>query len=38
MNQPGATATIFDRNKFLAEDRILAFGASAFTAVTTYVY
>nr|ODN91689.1 chitin synthase [Cryptococcus depauperatus CBS 7855] len=25
MNQPGATATIFDRNKFLAEDRILAF-------------
>lgn len=29
MNQPGATATIFDRNKFLAEDRILAFGMSA---------
>ncbi|KAL7422351.1 Chitin synthase, class 2 [Cryptotrichosporon argae] len=25
MNQPGATASIFDRNKFLAEDRILAF-------------
>lgn len=35
MNQPGATATIFDRNKFLAEDRILAFGASALIAVTT---
>jgi chitin synthase len=25
MNLPGATASIFDRNKFLAEDRILAF-------------
>ena len=26
MNLPGASASIFDRNKFLAEDRILAFG------------
>ena len=25
MNLPGATASIFDRNKFLAEDRILCF-------------
>ena len=29
MNLPGATASIFDRNKFLAEDRILAFGEFA---------
>jgi len=28
MNLPGASASIFDRNKFLAEDRILAFGQS----------
>lgn len=28
MNLPGASASIFDRNKFLAEDRILAFGKS----------
>jgi hypothetical protein len=28
MNLPGASASIFDRNKFLAEDRILAFGTS----------
>lgn len=26
MNLPAASASIFDRNKFLAEDRILAFG------------
>jgi hypothetical protein len=29
MNLPGASASIFDRNKFLAEDRILAFGKSS---------
>lgn len=29
MNLPGASASIFDRNKFLAEDRILAFGTSS---------
>jgi chitin synthase len=29
MNLPGASASIFDRNKFLAEDRILAFGTFA---------
>jgi hypothetical protein len=29
MNLPGASASIFDRNKFLAEDRILAFGSSS---------
>ena len=37
MNLPGATASIFDRNKFLAEDRILAFGAFLFLVFWHYL-
>lgn len=35
MNLPGASASIFDRNKFLAEDRILAFGKSSLFRLCT---
>jgi len=41
MNLPGASASIFDRNKFLAEDRILAFGTlipSPSSLVTSLTY
>jgi len=38
MNLPGASASIFDRNKFLAEDRILAFGKFILSAPGPFTF